>query len=122
MLFSIRFDQNTKITRIGNPYVLFSGTFTATAANQIAYKTIPNLSNYHLIALKVQVGDATHLLVFFITGLEWEAIVSGFARQDYYGRAIVRCEPDNNRISLNVQSVVGWDISNIQITAVYAFI
>ena len=113
---------NTKITRIGNPYVLFSGTFAATTLNQMAYKTIQNLSNYHLIALKVKVGDATHLLVFFITGLEWESIVSGFSRQDYYGRAIVKCEPDNNRIGLNVQSVVGWDISNIQITAVYGFI
>lgn len=115
-------ELNTKITRVGNPYVLFSGTFTATTLNQMAYKTIQNLSNYHLIALKVKVGDATHLLVFFITGLEWESIVSGFSRQDYYGRAIVKCEPDNNRIGLNVQSVVGWDISNIQITAVYGFI
>ena len=115
-------ELNTKITRIGNPYVLFLGTFTATTLNQMAYKTIQNLSNYHLIALKVKVGDATHLLVFFIAGLEWESIVSGFSRQDYYGRAIVKCEPDNNRIGLNVQSVVGWDISNIQITAVYGFI
>ena len=115
-------ELNTKITRVGNPYVLFSGTFAATTLNQMAYKTIQNLSNYHLIALKVKVGDATHLLVFFITGLEWESIVSGFSRQDYYGRAIVKCEPDNNRIGLNVQSVVGWDISNIQITAVYGFI
>ena len=113
---------NSNIIKLGNPDVLFSGSFTATTMNQLTYKTISNLSAYHLIAIKIQVGDATHSLEFFITGLEWESIVSGFSRDNYYGRVLLRCEPDNNRIGLNVLSMVGWNMNNIQITAVYGFI
>ena len=113
---------NSKIIKLGNPDVLFSGSFTATAMNQLTYKTISNLSTYHLIAIKIHVGDATHSLEFFITGLEWESIVSGFSRDNYYGRALLRCESDNNRIGLNVLNVVGWNMNDIQITDVYGFI
>lgn len=105
------------------PTQLFDGTHTPETSGAIKYLSIPTLSQYDIIVVRVTIGTIGEQMLYFCKGTATNGkinqSVSCLLNASTYGTATVQYDNTANQIGLRSEAVSTWTTSQIAIKKVW---
>ena len=107
---------------IAVPVTLFEGELTPTQTASMVYQSIPTLSEYDIVIVRAKHSNTCVEDKIFFMGTfadNYTQYLNAYLNNNYRGGSSIMVDKTNNRVGIRCEVTTGWDISSVDITAVF---